>query len=200
MAVNKVNLVGRLGADPTFHHIDKNNTVSRINVAVHDCDYDSSGNKEKVTNWITVILWNRLSYISKNLLCKGATVSVEGKVVKRSYTDKNGIRQYVLEVEAQRIECLCKPENKQSAEMDETDNEATYLDSEEPDYYDDPFGDEEDGMASYELQEETANNVVSEPLVVKRGKSLSSKTLKSRRKEGGRKANKTDLPFTHYYI
>ena len=145
MAVNKVNLVGRLGADPTFHHIDKNNTLSRINVAVHDCDYDSSGNKEKVTNWITVILWNRLSYISKNLLCKGATVSVEGKVVKRSYTDKNGIRQYVLEVEAQRIECLCKPENKQPAEMDETDNEATCFDSEEPDYYDDPFGDEEDG-------------------------------------------------------
>lgn len=188
MAVNKVNLVGRLGADPTFHHIDKNNTLSRINVAVHDCDYDSSGNKEKVTNWITVILWNRLSYISKNLLCKGATVSVEGKVVKRSYTDKNGIRQYVLEVEAQRIECLCKPENKQPAEMDETDNEATYFDSEEPDYYDDPFGDEEDGVASYELQEETANNVVSEPLVVKRGKSLSIKDLEVPKKRGRKKS------------
>ena len=188
MAVNKVNLVGRLGADPTFHHIDKNNTLSRINVAVHDCDYDSSGNKEKVTNRITVILWNRLSYISKNLLCKGATVSVEGKVVKRSYTDKNGIRQYVLEVEAQRIECLCKPENKQPAEMDETDNEATCFDSEEPDYYDDPFGDEEDGVASYELQEETVNNVVSEPFVVKRGKSLSIKDLEVPKKRGRKKS------------
>ena len=188
MAVNKVNLVGRLGADPTFHHIDKNNTLSRINVAVHDCDYDSSGNKEKVTNWITVILWNRLSYISKNLLCKGATVSVEGKVVKRSYTDKNGIRQYVLEVEAQRIECLCKPENKQPAEMDETDYEATYFDSEEPDFYDDPFGDEEDGVASYELQEETVNNVVSEPFVVKRGKSLSIKDLEVPKKRGRKKS------------
>ena len=192
MAVNKVNLVGRLGADPTFHHIDKNNTVSRINVAVHDCDYDSSGNKEKVTNWITVILWNRLSYISKNLLCKGATVSVEGKVVTRSYTDKNGIRQYVLEVEAQRIECLSKPENKQPAEVEETEDEATYYENEDPDYYDDPFGDEDayeqEGVASYQLEEETASNVVSEPSVVKRIKSLSIKDLEVPKKRGRKKS------------
>ena len=113
---------------------------------------------------------------------------MEGKVVKRSYTDKNGIRQYVLEVEAQRIECLCKPENKQPAEIDETDNEATCFDSEEPDYYDDPFGDEEDGVASYELQEETVNNVVSEPFVVKRGKSLSIKDLEVPKKRGRKKS------------
>ena len=66
--------------------------------------------------------------------------------------------------------------------------EATYFDSEEPDFYDDPFGDEEDGVASYELQEETANNVVSEPLVVKRGKSLSIKDLEVPKKRGRKKS------------
>lgn len=52
MGVNKVNLVGRLGKDPDFHYVDKTTTVSRLRVAVKDCDYDANGDKGKYTTWV----------------------------------------------------------------------------------------------------------------------------------------------------
>lgn len=120
MGVNKVNLVGRLGKDPDFHYVDKTTTVSRLRVAVKDCDYDANGDKGKYTTWVNVVVWNRLAYVAKNRLYKGAAVAVEGRVVNHSYVDKNGNKQYMLEVEANSIECLSakKSADTKSGESD----------------------------------------------------------------------------------
>lgn len=106
MGVNKVNLVGRLGKDPDFHYIDKNTTVSRLRIAVKDCDYNADGNKGKYTTWVNVVLRNRLAFMAKNRLYKGAAVAVEGRVTSHSYTDKDGNKHYMLEVDANSVECL----------------------------------------------------------------------------------------------
>lgn len=106
MGVNKVNLVGRLGKDPDFHYIDKNTTVSRLRIAVKDCDYDTDGNKGKYTTWVNVVLRNRLAFMAKNRLYKGAAVAVEGRMANHSYVDKDGNKHYMLEVDAYSIECL----------------------------------------------------------------------------------------------
>lgn len=108
MATNRINLAGRLGKDPDFHYIDKNTTVVRLRIAVNDCDYDINGNKGRYTTWITVVLWNRLAYVAKNGLCKGAAIAVEGRLSNNSYVDKEGTKHYQLIVEAERIECLHK--------------------------------------------------------------------------------------------
>lgn len=120
MGVNKVNLVGRLGKDPDFHYVDKTTTVSRLRVAVKDCDYDANGDKGKYTTWVNVVVWNRLAFVAKNRLYKGAAVAVEGRVVNHSYVDKNGNKQYMLEVEASCIEFLSgkKSTNTKSGESD----------------------------------------------------------------------------------
>lgn len=120
MGVNKVNLVGRLGKDPDFHYVDKTTTVSRLRVAVKDCDYDANGDKGKYTTWVNVVVWNRLAFVAKNRLYKGAAVAVEGRVVNHSYVDKNGNKQYMLEVEANSIECLSakKSADTKSGESD----------------------------------------------------------------------------------
>lgn len=120
MGVNKVNLVGRLGKDPDFHYVDKVTTVSRLRVAVKDCDYDANGDKGKYTTWVNVVVWNRLAYVAKNRLYKGAAVAVEGRVVNHSYVDKNGNKQYLLEVEASCLECLSgkKSNGTKSGESD----------------------------------------------------------------------------------
>ena len=120
MGVNKVNLVGRLGKDPDFHYVDKTTTVSRLRVAVKDCDYDANGDKGKYTTWVNVVVWNRLAFVAKNRLYKGAAVAVEGRVVNHSYVDKNGNKQYMLEVEASSIECLSakKSADTKSGESD----------------------------------------------------------------------------------
>lgn len=106
MGVNKVNLVGRLGKDPDFHYVDKNTTVSRLRIAVKDCDYDADGNKGKYTTWVNIMLRNRLAYMAKNRLYKGAMVAVEGRMANHSYVDKDGNKHYMLEVEANSIEWL----------------------------------------------------------------------------------------------
>lgn len=120
MGVNKVNLVGRLGKDPDFHYVDKTTTVSRLRVAVKDCNYDANGDKGKYTTWVNVVVWNRLAYVAKNRLYKGAAVAVEGRVVNHSYVDKNGNKQYMLEVEASSIEFLSgkKSADTKSVESD----------------------------------------------------------------------------------
>lgn len=120
MGVNKVNLVGRLGKDPDFHYVDKTTTVSHLRVAVKDCDYDANGDKGKYTTWVNVVVWNRLAFVAKNRLYKGAAVAVEGRVVNHSYVDKNGNKQYMLKVEASCIEFLSgkKSTDTKSGESD----------------------------------------------------------------------------------
>lgn len=122
MGVNKVNLVGRLGKDPDFHYIDKNTTVSRLRIVVKDCDYDADGNKGKYTTWVNVVLWNRLAFMARNRLYKGAAVAVEGRMVNHSYVDKDGNKHYMLEVEANSIEWLST--KKTSATKENSSNVA----------------------------------------------------------------------------
>ena len=108
MSVNKVNLVGRLGKDPEFHYLDKNTTVTRLRVAVSDYDYDAEGSKGRYTTWITVELWNRLAFVAKNGLAKGSLIAVEGRLVNNVYVDKEGVKHYQLQVEAESIENLSR--------------------------------------------------------------------------------------------
>ena len=108
MGINRVNLVGRLGRDPEFHYIEKNTAISRLRLAVSD-GYDANGNKGQHTLWVNVVLWNRLAFVGKNGLRKGAAVAVEGKLSNRCYVDKEGIKRYALEVDAESIECISKP-------------------------------------------------------------------------------------------
>lgn len=119
MGVNKVNLVGRLGSDPTFNHIDKDVVVSRIRIAVHKYDYNEYGEKGVGVDWVTVVLWNRLAFISKNGLRKGTAVAISGKLVNNSFVDKEGKKHYRLEVEAEWLECISKPKKQSSDENDE---------------------------------------------------------------------------------
>lgn len=119
MGVNKVNLVGRLGSDPTFNYIDKDVVVSRIRIAVKKYDYYADGDKCEGINWVTVVLWNRLAYIAKNGLCKGAAVAIGGKLSNNSFVDKEGNKHYRLEVEAEWIERIHKPKKQDAGESDE---------------------------------------------------------------------------------
>lgn len=124
MGVNKVNLVGRLGSDPTFNYIEKDIVVSRIRIAVKKHDYDADGDKCEGVNWVTVVLWNRLAFIAKNGLSKGAAVAIGGKLVNNSFVDKEGKKHYRLEVEAEWMESISKPKKQSSDENN--DEEPAY--------------------------------------------------------------------------
>ena len=158
MGVNKVNLVGRLGKDPDFHYIDKSTTVSRLRIAVKDCDYDADGNKGKYTTWVNVVLRNRLAFMAMNRLYKGAAVAVEGRMAAHSYVDKDGNKRYMLEVDANSIECLSakKPsatkENSSDASIAKVELENVLGSIEEKGTYE-TYGDVAIEKSALELQE-----------------------------------------------
>ena len=130
MGVNKINLVGRLGKDPEFRYIDKNTAISRIRLAVNNYDYDNNGNKNQYTTWVNVVLWNKLAFVAKHGLCKGAAIAIEGKIANRSFVDKEGTKHYVLEVDAENIETISKPKANQGKENKDGESSTDYIDEE----------------------------------------------------------------------
>ena len=165
MGVNKVNLVGRLGKDPDFHYIDKSTTVARLRIAVKDCDYDADGNKGKYTTWVNVVLRNRLAFMAKNRLYKGAAVAVEGRIANHSYVDKDGNKHYILEVDANSIECLsakktsATKENTSDASIAKVELENVLGSIEEGTY--ETYGDVAIEKSALELQEDNASEELS---------------------------------------
>lgn len=130
MGVNRINLVGRLGKDPEFRYIDKNTAIARIRLAVKYYDYDHNGNNNQYTTWVNVVLWNRLAFVAKHGLCKGAAIAIEGKLANRSFVDKEGTKHYVLEVDAESIETISKPKANQGKENKDVESSTDYIDEE----------------------------------------------------------------------
>lgn len=130
MGINRINLVGRLGKEPEFRYIDKNTAISRIRLAVNNYDYDNNGNKSQYATWVNVVLWNRLAFVAKHGLCKGAAIAIEGKIANRSFVDKEGTKHYVLEVDAESIETISKPKLDQGKENKDGDSSTDNVDEE----------------------------------------------------------------------
>ncbi|MDD2765517.1 MAG: single-stranded DNA-binding protein [Opitutaceae bacterium] len=112
--INKMTIAGSLGADPELRNTQGGKEVCTIRVATND--YHGSGdNREQVTEWHTVVLWDQFARFASEHLRKGANVYVEGRVQTRKWKDKEGKDQYSKEViadEFQAITRIGKQENK----------------------------------------------------------------------------------------
>jgi len=95
---NRVHLIGNLGFDPEVREIAKGRKVARISVATNDSYRNASGERVTDTQWHTVVAWGRTAEMVERLLRKGAPVSLEGRLVHRSYETKDGSKRYVTEV------------------------------------------------------------------------------------------------------
>ena len=95
---NKVQLIGNLGQLPEVRTTESGKKVARFSIATHDTYRNSNGEKISETSWHNVVAWGKLAEIAEKFLTKGKEVAVEGKLVHRHYTDKNGIKRNVSEV------------------------------------------------------------------------------------------------------
>lgn len=95
---NKVQLIGNLGQYPEIRTTETGKKLARFSIATNDTYRNASGTKVTETSWHNVIAWGKLAEIAEKYLTKGKEVAVSGKLVHRSYTDKNGIKRYVTEV------------------------------------------------------------------------------------------------------
>lgn len=97
---NKVQLIGHLGQDPEIKVVADDKKVAHLNVATNETYRNAKGEKVTETQWHSVIAWAKLAEIAEKFLVKGSEVVIEGKLVNRNYTDKQGIKRYVTEIQA----------------------------------------------------------------------------------------------------
>ena len=106
--VNKVILVGRLGADPQLKYTPSGRANASFNIATNLVWKDQDGNQQEKTEWHRVIAWGKLAEVIGEWLKKGSYVYIEGRLQTRSYDDNNGVKKWITEVVATDLEMLGK--------------------------------------------------------------------------------------------
>ncbi len=102
--VNKVILVGNLGADPEARSLNNGGEVVNIRVATSEQWKDRDGNRQERTEWHNVVIFNEnLGRVAKSYLRKGSKVYLEGQLQTRKWTDQSGNDKYTTEVVLQRF-------------------------------------------------------------------------------------------------
>lgn len=105
--LNKVILIGNLGADPEYKTLDNNATVARLRLATTET-YQKDGQKVDNTEWHTVNLWRNLADTAHKYLKKGDKVYIEGKLKTRSW-EEQGQKRYSTEIEGLSMIMLGSP-------------------------------------------------------------------------------------------
>ena len=100
---NSVRLTGFLGNDPEIVKFGDNKSLARVSLATSDYHKNKNGDWITETQWHNLVMWGKQAEIAERQLMKGQEVSIEGKLVNRSYEDKNGVMRYVSEVVVNRL-------------------------------------------------------------------------------------------------
>ena len=104
--VNKVIVLGRLGADPEVKTVSSNQTVTRLSVATSENWTDKEGQKQERTEWHRIVVWGKLAELCGKYLAKGRQVYVEGRLQTRSWEDQQGQKKYTTEIVANTVQFL----------------------------------------------------------------------------------------------
>lgn len=106
MTVNKVILVGRLGADPEKLVTGSGKTVTRFNLATSEVWKDGGGQKQERTEWHKIVVWGPQAETCAEYLTKGRQVYVEGRLQTRQWEAKDGGKRYTTEIVARSVQYL----------------------------------------------------------------------------------------------
>jgi single-strand DNA-binding protein len=108
-AVNKVILIGNLGADPEVKYLSNGTTVANFRIATTENRTNRSGEKTTSTEWHRIVAFGRLAEICGEYLNKGKQVYIEGRLRTRSWEDKDGNKRSTTEIVASRMQMLGAP-------------------------------------------------------------------------------------------
>lgn len=110
---NKVQLIGHLGAKPEVKNTETGKKLAQFNLATSESYRNTQGEKITETQWHRIVAWGKLAEISEKYLDKGKEIAIEGKLLNRNYTDKEGNKKFITEIQANEILLLgVKPSNK----------------------------------------------------------------------------------------
>ena len=100
---NKVQLIGNLGNAPEVRNTESGKKLVRFSVATNESYRNAKGEKITETQWHNLIAWGKVADIAEKYLAKGTEVAIEGKLVSRNYTDKEGNKKYVTEIQVHEL-------------------------------------------------------------------------------------------------
>lgn len=104
-SLNKVMLIGNLGADPELKHIGDNRAVANLSIATNEKFKKKDGELQERTEWHRVTVWGEQAENCAKYLAKGRSVYVEGRLQTRMY-EKDGQKHYATEIVADRVTFL----------------------------------------------------------------------------------------------
>jgi single-strand DNA-binding protein len=104
--VNKVILVGYLGADPDMRYTPSGQGVCELRVATSESWNDKNGQRQERTEWHRIVVWGKRAEVCSKYLAKGRQVYIEGRIQTRSYDDKDGNKRYITEIIAADVQFL----------------------------------------------------------------------------------------------
>jgi single-strand DNA-binding protein len=102
-SVNKVILIGNLGADPELKYTASNRPVCNLSVATNEVFKDKAGQRQERTEWHRVTVWGEQAEHCSKYLSKGRSVYVEGRLQTRSWDDKEGKKRYSTDIVANQV-------------------------------------------------------------------------------------------------
>ena len=107
--LNKVMIIGNLGADPEMRYTANGSAVTTFRVAVSR-SFAGDGERREETEWFRVVAWNKLAELVQAHLTKGRKVYIEGRLSTRSWDGPDGQKHYMTEVVANQVLFLDRPQ------------------------------------------------------------------------------------------
>lgn len=100
---NKVQLIGNLGNAPEVKTTESGKKLARFSVATNESYRNAKGEKVTETTWHNLVAWGKVADIAEKYLTRGREIAIEGKLINRSYTDKDGNKKYITEVQVNEL-------------------------------------------------------------------------------------------------
>ena len=125
-SVNKVIVLGNLGADPEVRNLPNGGAATTLSIATSSSWKDkTTGEKREKTEWHRVVMYNRLAEIAGEYLKKGRTVYIEGRLETRKWEDKEGVERYTTEIIANEMQMVGGRNAEPAAQQPATQQPAT---------------------------------------------------------------------------
>lgn len=114
-SLNRVTLLGNLGADPEIRHLPSGIPVANFRMATTESYKDkTTGEKRDQTEWHSIVAWRGLAEVAEKYVKKGSKVYIEGKLRTRQWQDKDGVQRYSTEIQADQMILLDRPSGDRS--------------------------------------------------------------------------------------
>lgn len=105
-SVNKVELMGFVGKDAEVTTLKTNAKVARFSIATSERYQNKTGEWISDTTWHNIVLWNKAAELATEQIKKGVRLSLVGKIVNRTWEDKEGKKHYITEIQAFSFEIM----------------------------------------------------------------------------------------------